>query len=316
MEPIRRLNDQINSHTPIDTKNSYLNKIKKNKKINYTRIFDVAYKILEIIDLGFGVHKRPRAVLETRTVREIYDFYGTYRDFKFFFEPFSKEKIDQKRLRKSIDQSLRQHLKLLDIDLLVEHVFNQVMQKGTYRNKREVITEIKASLNPYLDEITVEKIAKRIIIRRKRKPALQSISNICFTIADLGGNLKSIFTWSKLDLSKFAATIGRQSPILKFVVNLGVGIVLGVAASVGYAASMGDASYRIYTHLKDLKNSLDPDERKKIKKELALTFLDLFNASANFVATLTPLLFTLNPPVVTALALVAKGIGLIHVCIR
>lgn len=252
---------------------------------------------------------------------EIIDFYSTYKNMKFWLNLFSKESLDEKALKKSIESSLcashKQNNDILDQKRIAQFVFNEVMSKQAYYSKGGVYEALEASLkNQGYSPNKAKQIADRVIVQQKSRSAAQLIYMACFTVTDLTGNLMTLKKWGIADLSHLAASMGSQSRVFMFIVETGVDTVLGTVAAAGLVLVVGEATYKsIQAGIKHY-HAATPEDKEKAYKELRNALLDLLAGSVDLVATAVPLMVTLNPPVVIGLAIVAKGTGLICILVR
>lgn len=174
---------------------------------------------------------------------------------------------------------------------------------GTYNN-------IMFWLNPFLKQPS-----EKAITQQKTRPMIQLIYKACFTIVDLGNNIVTLKKWNILDLSHFAARIGRRSPVAMFAVNLGISVCLKVVASAGLILVVGHAASRSIHY--GIKYSRSEGQMKKeTYQELRNALLDLFSAGSDLAGTAAPLLFTLNPSLFVAISLFSKSTGLVCILVR
>ena len=292
------------------------------------KTFQIVGKLFATVDLSYGneVLKRPITEAMKGTTDSI-EFYGSFKNIMFWINPFSKESLDQTILLDSLKSSLSaSHTDPIEIkkqQKRAKGVFRDVMVEKDFNSKGEVLESIRGSLeNHGYTSPKAQQIAERVFIQQKSRPALVVLSMVCFTVADLGSNLMTLKKWGILDLSKLAAQIGGQSRIFLFVFKLGAETVLGTVASVALIFAASDASYRIYVNTRKYYYAKAnpilalPGEKEEAYKGLRNATLDLISSGVDLVSAATPLLFTLNPPVVVALAIIAKGTGLICILVR
>ena len=284
------------------------------------KTFQIAGKLFATVDLSYGneVLKRPITEAMKGTIDSI-EFYGSFKNIMFWINPFSKESLDQTILLDSLKSSLSASYKE---QKLAKGVFRNVMAEKDFNSKGEVLESIRVILeNHGYTSPQAQQIAERVFIQQKSRPTLVVLSMVCFTVADLGSNLMTLKKWGILDLSKLAAQIGGQSRIFLFVFKLGAETVLGTVASVALIFAASDASYRIYVNTRKYYHAkansiLALGEKEEAYKGLRNATLDLISSGIDLVSVAAPLLFTLNPPAVVALAIIAKGTGLICILVR
>jgi hypothetical protein len=330
-----KLLDSISSFANYETKctNQTIHKIATNPSA-VKKVFQIVSKMLAAWDLYKDKDILSRPITDAmKGTTELVEFYGSFKDIMFWINPFSRESLDQdallQSLRSSLSASHRNTKESPKQKKFAERVVADVMSKEDYYSKGEVLEALRISLEKRgCQSAKAQQIAARVLIQQKSRPVTSLISMACFTIADLGTNIMVLKKWgildpSKvLDLSKLAAQLGSQSKVFLFVVNLGVDTVLGTVASVGSAISIGGASYRLivnggkYYRAQTNPFLMPSEEKEKVGKELKNATLDFISSGADFINAATPLVFTLNPPVLIGLAIVAKGTGLICILVR
>lgn len=286
----------------------------------FLQVISKSFEAYDWHHIGYVKDRKITSVMKGAT--ELIGFYGTFNNLMYWANLFSKESLDQGVLKESIESSLcSSHTDPRDIEKqkkIAQKVFEEVMAEEKYYSRGEVFDALKISLEKhgYRDPAKAEAIANRVIVQQKERPLTQRLYMVCFTIADLGGNILTLKKWNILDLSHIAASIGSQSPVFMFIVDLGAETVLGVVASAGLVLVVGEATYRTIIHGMKLYNATDPEERKKAYQEFRNAGLDLLAGGTDLVYVAAPLLFALNPPAIVALAIVAKGTGLVCALVR
>jgi hypothetical protein len=286
------------------------------------KVLQLANKIFEAMDLYYIGSGQKRDITEaSKGTIDLIGFFGTYKNLMYWVNPFSKESLDQQALRKSIKSSLcashRNKKEMKAQKFLAGDVFKEIMAGESYHSRGEILDALKASLvKRGYKEKKAKQIAERVIVQQKSRPIVQIAYSACFTVADLGGNLMTLKKWRILDLAPLAASIGSKSRVFMVVVNFGVDRVLGTVASAGLILVVGDAAYRSINQAIKLYYAADTEEEAAAYKELRNAILDLLASSVDLAATVAPLLFVLNPPVIVALAIVAKGTGVFCILIR
>jgi hypothetical protein len=287
------------------------------------KVLQIAGKTFAAFDLYTTGETRKRDITQVmKGTTDLIEFYGSYKNLMYWVNLFSKESIDQQVLQESIDSSLSaSHLDQTSEKMqkkLARDIFDEVMAKEAYHSKGEVIDAIKASLISHgYNQKKAKQVAARVIVKQKVDSPVKLFYMACFTVADLGGNILTLKKWNILDLSKLAATIGSQSRVFMFVINLGADTVLGVIGSAGIAVALGEASYKAMIHASKLYSTATTmKEKDEAYKELRNAFIDIAGGVTDLVATAAPLFFALNPPTLIALALVSKGTGLVCFLIK
>lgn len=282
------------------------------------KVLQIADKIFAAYDLAY--HKRIKDRKITEVIKgsiSLIGFYSSYKNFMFWIHPFSKETLDSEALRKSLCDSLCHFAKkgtdrYKERKRIAENIFSEVVEGKAYYSKNELRDAIEKSL----EEHKISKnFANSIIIQQKKRPLPQVFAKLCLTITDLADNLLTLKKWQVLDLSRLAASIGSQSKVFAFVLKIGANVTLGIIASAGLAVLVGAAAYQViqqtvkYTKAKE-------EEKEGIYKQLCQALLDFVSNGADLICTLSPLFFAINPPIFIALAIFAKGTGLIAILIR
>ncbi|MFI0434195.1 MAG: hypothetical protein ACH350_00520 [Parachlamydiaceae bacterium] len=286
-------------------------------------------KVLQIVgktwDLFDEIYGRDPQKGEVRHVFkgsiEIIGFYGTYKNLMYWVNLFSKESMDGEALKESIVSSLcashKNQQDKQEQEKLAESIFSAVMKEKTYHSKKEVLNVIEAELvkNGY-DAEQAKQIANRISVKQKARPPIELMYMACFTTVELASNILTLQKWHVVDLAKLAATIGSQSKIFLFVIDLGTGVVLGGIASAGLALTVAESSYQTII-LGTRYFSLEKGDAKNVAyQELTDELFNLGGSTLDLVATAAPLFFALNPTTIIALAIVSKGVGIIRVLIK
>lgn len=281
-----------------------------------------AIKIFEAIDLYYGshVHRSEIAVAMKETI-DLIVFYGTYRNFLFWLNHFSKDSIDHKILYHSIRLALSaSHTSKVEINLqhqLAEKVFMSVMAKENYYCKRDVLDVIEGILlnSGYSDE-NAKYIAGTINIQQKNRSPLQLIYSACFTITDLGSNILNLKKWNIVAISQLSISIGIESRIFIFVVDLTSNKIFGMIASAGLLALLSENSYKTVIQAMDYYSMTDNEEKEKAYKKLQISVLGVCAGALDVITITTPMMFTLNPAAIVTLGVVSKGVGLIYFLVR
>ncbi len=282
------------------------------------KVLQIAGKAIAGYDIYSGVTHLPELAKNLKGTADFIDFYGSFKDIVYWINPFSKETLDQDELRNSLLLSVADSGDTKEKqEALVNSVFQEVMAQKAYHGKAEVLEKLKASLiTNGFEAAKVDEVATKIIVTQKSRPLIQHMIAVCFTVADLGGNLLVLQKHNLVDLAKYGAKLGTQFPILMFVIKQGSDTVLGIVVSTGLSLSVGYALYRAVKNYHDMHNAADPEVKEKAYKELRGAILDMISSGADLINAATPLLFTLNPPVVIGLAIFAKGTGIVCILVR
>ncbi len=278
------------------------------------KAFQIVLNAMALMDLKtVGKIQNREITIILRGTVELINLYASYKDIIFWVYPFSKDTLDQKRLKKSLRQELQSetgkenHPKTKE---LVQKILSEAME-GNFYSREELLEKLTIALekNGFSHE-KAEKIASHLILEQKSRSIAELFYNACFGIANLDGNIFSLKKWNLADLSAIAATLGKQSPILMFVLNLGADVSINSLVIGGYVVLVGEASAKTVIHAQTYFSTKDQFEREKAFHDLRLALLDLASGTADLVAIAAPLAFTLNPTTVITLALISKGTGL------
>ena len=283
------------------------------------KVLQVAGKAIAGYDLYTGAAHLPDLAKNIKGTTDFIDFYGSFKDVVYWVNPFSKETIDQGKLEESILIAVIDHGGDVEEELraTAKTIFQEVMAQKAFNGKAEVLDTLKASLIRHGWEVAnIDEVAKKVIVKQKSRPLIQHVIAVCFTVADVGGNLLVLQKHGIVDLAKQAAKLGTQFPILMFVMKQGSDTVLGVVISTGLTLSVGYALYRAIHNYQDMRDAANPEAKEKAYKELRGAIIDMISSGADLINAATPLLFTLNPPVVIGLAIFAKTTGVICILVR
>jgi hypothetical protein len=287
-------------------------------------------KLLQVAIKGFAANDlyHHNALLDrpiTQSMKQAVDwigFYGTYKNLMFWINPPSNQTLDKEALIQSIASN--SFLVTVDAGELdarktwAEGIVKSAMQASDFNSKGEVREAIIRSLETVggYNSAQAQMLAGYAKIQQKSRPLTLLFSTACFTVLDLTDNILVLKKWGLLDLSGIAAKIGSQSKIFYFVLNIGAEKFFGVVSSAALIVLVGDASYRaIINGLKHMQEA-DPKEKEEAYKKFREALIQLISGGADLINSAAPLLFTLNPPVVVALAIFAKGSGLICILIK
>ena len=249
------------------------------------------------------------------------DLYGSFGDVMFWINPFSKETLDQETLAISLRAALclpvtkkKLHEKQ---EKKAAKIVEEVLSNEEFYSKTEVRQALVQSFtrNGYKPQ-AAEEIAGKIEIRQKARPLTLLFSKACLTTVDLAGNVLALQKWGVADLSKLTAKIGSQSRVFLFIIDLGAETALGTIASAALIVTFSEAAYRVILQALKMYRSSDPTHREEAYQELQKALLAMLANGTDLAYTAAPLLFTLNPPAVVALAIVAKGTALICILIE
>lgn len=246
------------------------------------------------------------------------DFYGSYKNLMSWVNVFSKDSLDTEALQKSIETSLCAAYPKDGVQKkLAQAVFTEVMSREVYYSKGEVLDAFRNSLikNNY-SQTKASQLAKCVIVKQKARPLVQLLSLTFFTIADLGDNLDSLKKWKILDLTHIAASIGSQSRIGVFIVNLGMDKILSVFTGVALTLSVGESTYQAISQGLKYYRTPNSAEKEAAYKAFRNAMLGVLSGGTDLVSTVAPMLATLNPATIVAMAIVSKGTGLICILIR
>lgn len=321
--PIKSVSDPISySSNYAATKTSDTAKKVATNPRAWKKVLQIATKAFAAIDLFYHGATQGRPVTDAmKGSVELIEFYGTFKDIMFWINPFSKETLDQTALLDSLKETMAAPLRDIKArnqnELLALEVFDEVINAEEFYSKGEVreVLILKLEDRGYQHKFA-EKIAEGVIIQQKKRPITLLFSMACFTIADVAGNILVLKKWGILDYAPLAALIGSQSRVFAFVLHLGADTVLGTVASAGLIVSLSEATYRAILQAIKKYQSTDPDAREQASKELRTALLDMLENGVDLVYTAAPLLFVISPPVMVALAIFAKGTGLIVILVR
>lgn len=293
----------------IDTASRNPNAVKK--------ILQLSNKIYSAIDLyREGIIKSRKINIAAQSTIDIIIFYSTYKNVLFWINPFSKNSMDQKVLKDSLEISLNgvTHDKTQKKEI-AERIFGAIMKSRSIYNTDDVVNIIGKELEKDVSKDKAHEIAKNIVIQNKSRGLPSIIAKAFFTLGDFGENLVTLKKWEVWDFSIIAASLGSQTLGFKIITKASSAQILGSLYSIGSSITLGHSAYKAVRLSLKLKQS-PKEDKKAIKKEIRNALLDLANASADLAATASPLLFALNPPVITALAIIAKGTGVICIFAR
>lgn len=281
------------------------------------KALQVATKIIAGLDLYATGTIRDRQVTDAmKGTIDMIEFYGSFRNIIYWINPFSRETFDETAFLESLKMSMTSPIKEKKSQernaKRAEKVFKEVTQEKVFNSKSEVREAVIKSLEHHgYKHDSAEYIANTITIQQKERPITQLFSTACFTTADLMGNALTLKRWGIIDLSDYAAQVGNQSRVLAFVMKYSIGSVIGTIASAGLIISVGDATYRVVIHAYKQYKSSDTAEREHAYQELRKAMFDMVSTGLDLANVGVPLLFSLNPPVLVGMAIVAKGVGLI-----
>lgn len=291
-------------------------------------------KVLQTIGLIFtgvelyrGVEPQKRDITDaTKGAIEILGVYTLYRYFIYWINPFSKENLDQKTLQKTIKIAMNRFHESADSPRLailnkkkqenVALLFSKVMEKNALYFKGDVIAVLKEELKGIgYTPSEAGKIVERVTVQKKSRPIVQTIYMIFFTFVDSLTPLKTVMKWSRVDLSRIAASIG-STRIGAFALKLTAGPVLGAIASAALLLTVGESTYKLIIHALARSKATNKGKRVQAAQEMRSALLSLFTGVTDLALAALPLLFALNPPVILALSLIAKGTGLIVILVK
>lgn len=286
------------------------------------KVLQIATKVFAAMDYyHFGKTQDRKVTDAMKGSIELIEFYGAFRDVMFWINPFSKETMDEKALLESLtstlcDPVLNDKVKKENKQLATT-VFHEVMRENAYYSKDEVREAIikKLENNHYTHQAAVS-IANKLIIQQKARPITLLFSMACFTTVDLLGTALTLKKWGIADLTVIAAQIGGQSRVFAFVMQFSVETVFGTIASAALIVTFSEATYRAVIQGIKIYQEANPKDKEQAWKELRLAILDMLASGTDLINAAAPLLFTLNPPAIIALAIVAKGTGLICIIVK
>ncbi len=260
---------------------------------------------------------------------KLINFYGTYKNLIYWANPFSKQTLDQDELRKSLQESvefvLNQNISKSETETIVDSVFKAVMNKDGYYNKTQVRKALKASLQTHqidVDErvkkVKIKAIISKIRIQQKSRSWIQHLCMACSTIEGLNGNIQTLQKWGIVDLALYVAKIGKQSPVFLFIIKLGADKIFSVVACIGLAVSLSSATYKaIKSYQESGRVGITSEQKEKANKELREAMFDIASSGTDLICIAVPLLFPVySIPAMIAMALIAKGTGLICILAR
>lgn len=290
------------------------------------KAFQIAIKVFAFCDLQTLGKLQDRHVTEAmKGSIEFLEFYGSFQNIMFFINPFSKGTLDKEALRDSLIATMCAPIPQAQVvvrqanEVIARAVVDEVMTESAFYSSEEVrATLIKKLVDPKHGRTAqdAQAIADRCTIKQKDRPLTLLFSKACFTTVDLVGNVITLKKWGLVDLPAIAAQIGGQSRVFLFVAEVGVGQVLGVIASAALIVTFSAATHRAVCHAIDRYYAATPQDKEKAYQELRAALFDMLSSGADLVNTASPLVFALNPPVIIALAIFAKGTGLICILLK
>ncbi len=287
------------------------------------KVLQIAVKIFAAVDLYRLGKVQERKIIDVmKESTDLIQFYNSYKNLMYWVNIFSKNSLDTDLLKQSIENSLsasyRDSTQQDQQKTIANEVFKEVMSVEKYHSKGEVRDAIRVSLSNhgYSNARQINILAGQVMIEQKARPITQSLYMFCFTIADLGSNILSLQKWHILELSQLAATIGSQSRVFMFFIELGADTVLGGIAIAGLVLTVGEASYQAIIHGIELYKAVSEEDKKNASKELRKALLHFVAAGVELTAASLPLVFALNPLTVVGLAIFAKGTGVIFIVMQ
>lgn len=284
------------------------------------KVLQLATKIFKAIDLYYDTNLSDREFSHAmKGTLDLIGFYGSYKDLIYWMNLFSKKNLDQRALESSINSALCAPYKDNNAaqQELARRVFQKVMENETFHSKGDVLEAIEKSL---IEEGYAKNQAKIIAgfvkVQQKKRSSVELVYTACFTVTNLGGNLLNLQKMQILDLTRFASTIGNQSPIFMFVVRIGSDMVLGTIATAGLVLVLGESANKVRIHGWEYYHADTEEKREEAYKELRKGLIHLAATSTDLAATALPLIFVMNPTTILAFALVSKGTGLICFLIK
>lgn len=250
---------------------------------------------------------------------------ATVKNIFFWVNPFTKKTLDDAALKESLKFTLcdteKNEKKCQKLEETANQIFDTVMSKETFYSQDEVREAIKQKLIEleYKPD-AAERIANRVTVQQKARPITLLFTSACFTFLDFSNNVMALKKWNIIDLSKTAFEIGSKSRVFTFVVELGPQVVFGTVASAALIVTFGEAAVRMFNALKAYNevNGKEPGGKEAAEawQLVRSAILDMLSSGTDLLSTAVPLLFSVNPPLVAAFALVAKGTGLIIIFIK
>lgn len=313
----------------------YINYVKQNVEKIFTdpsiskKALQLSGKLLSAYGLYTGTEYAPILRNHMKGSVDIIEFYGSFKNVMFWFNPLSKKSMDQKLLAKTLETALLAQDILQDQDgtkigqEIAKAVVIEVMEQKDYADQQEVRDVVIDSLQQYnFNEVEAARIAAAVRIQNESRSPVVLLSMVCFTIADLAGNILTLQKWGIIELSSLAAEMGQRAPILTILVKVGADRVIGILAAGGLTLLFGEATFRagkaFYYVIVTKPNAINlpPDKdkaenRAKAVQELKGALFDMAKIGIELGATAAPLFFTLNPAVALGLGIFSKGTGLI-----
>lgn len=254
---------------------------------------------------------------------QVIGFYSIYKDLVFWINPFSKETLDRKALLQSFSTAMANSAgnsaaEVSQRAAVVQGVFDEVMRTDAFYSRDEVREALRNKLlDRHIEIVKVDEIVQGITIKQKERPLALIVASIFFTIVDVLDNAVTLDKWGILSLSKIAAELGKF-PVLGFVMKVGIDTAIGIFASAALLVTFGNATYRAYKNAKKIYQNTDADPAKmeKAYKKFRAAIIDMVSNFTDLIATSVPLIFSRNPAVLIAFALISKGTGLVCILIK
>lgn len=278
------------------------------------KVCQVAVKSFAAYDLHHGMEIRDRKF--TDALKGVVDLIGLYslaKGIASLLYLFSKATLDQKVLLSSLKDKIQTVTS--DSEEIAQSIFDEVMEAKDFNSRAEVKEALRAKLLERKIS-TADEIVDGITIRQKARPITLLATSILFTLADALESVATLGKWGILNLSEISAQIGNQFPAFSVVSDLGIAKFIGSFASAALFISLGRSAYRIFKQINKISQIEDPVKLEKAYKKLWNAVIDTLSNSVDFISAVSPLLFTINPPLLVAFALVAKGTGLICILLK
>jgi hypothetical protein len=292
--------------------------IKKACQLTYKSI--ALYNLVKETIVCVGLVKGLKGVVD------VIDFYGTYKNIVFWINPFSKQSIDRESLKRTLTNSMLENnssKSAQETSDFVDAVVKRVFEKPSYRNANEVRTELTLALiQSGIDAAAATNIASRenVSIKQQSRPVTSLIIGFCFTVGDLMDNIVTLKKYGILDYTiltgKIAASVGNNSRVFTFFYELGAGTIIGTLNSIGLLFVVGSVTYKLIVTIRVYMDEGDQERKAELWKEIKATGGKLLVTTIDFAVCVAPLVFSINPGALIAMAIVSKGVGLIYAFVK
>lgn len=279
------------------------------------KVAQIATKSFAAYDLHHVGEIRDRKFTDAlKGTVDVIGFYSLFKSVVSLLNFFSKKTLDKKEVLKTLkERTVVFHP--VEGEIIAKEIFFTVMQAEDFNSTSEVRDVLRMKLLERKISSSDE-IIDGVTIQQKSRRITQIFAGIFFTISDLLDNASTLHKWGITGLADIALNLGNKFQIFAIVVKVSVTTAIGSVASVALFISLGDSSYRIYKQITKIYQNNDPEKLDKAYKKLRMAIIDTISNAADLISTAAPLLFTINPPLVVAFAIIAKGTGLICILLK